>query len=189
MNKKIGFNIFVLLILVEILFSSNRDIRFRNISLEEGLSQSVVSCILQDSKGFMWFGTQDGLNKYDGYGFKVYRPDPENPKSISHNTITVLHEDHLGALWIGTDGRGLNKFDQETEQFIHYQREPNDPTSLSSNSVRAIHEDRSQVLWIGTDNGLNRFHPETVFVPPWSVGQNILRWKGRGYLIFPHDAL
>jgi ligand-binding sensor domain-containing protein/serine phosphatase RsbU (regulator of sigma subunit) len=161
MKKKIGLIVFVLICLVEILFSSNRDIRFRNISLEEGLSQSVVSCILQDSKGFMWFGTQDGLNKYDGYSFKVYRPDPENPKSISNNNIITLHEDHLGAIWIGTNGGGLNKFDRETEQFIHYQREPNDPTSLSSDFVRAVHEDRSHVLWIGTDDGLNRFHPET----------------------------
>jgi len=161
MIKKIGFIVLILFGLVEILLSSNRDIRFRNISLEEGLSQSVISCILQDSKGFMWFGTQDGLNKYDGYSFKVYRPDPENPKSISNNTINALHEDHQGALWIGTNGGGLNKFDRETEQFVHYQRKPNDPTNLSSNFVSAIHEDRSQVLWIGTDNGLNRFHPET----------------------------
>jgi serine phosphatase RsbU (regulator of sigma subunit)/ligand-binding sensor domain-containing protein len=109
----------------------------------------------------MWFGTQDGLNKYDGYSFKVYRPDPENPNSVSHNIILALREDHRGLIWIGTMGGGLNQFNRETETFTHYRNRPEDGASLGSNFVQAIHEDRSRVLWVGTTAGLNKFHRET----------------------------
>jgi hypothetical protein len=83
--------------------------RFEHVSIEEGLSESVVNCILQDSKGFMWFGTQDGLNRYDGYTFVIYRPDLDDPNSLSDRWITTLHEDTHGNLWIGTRNGGLNK--------------------------------------------------------------------------------
>ncbi len=140
----------------------DNDIRFEHISLEQGLSQSVVLCILQDSKGFMWFGTQDGLNRYDGYEFTVYKHDPENPNSLSDNFIQSLYEDQSGALWIGTNGGGLDRFDRETEQFIHYQHDPNDPHSLSNNQIWSVYQDQAGVLWIGTfGGGLNRFDRET----------------------------
>jgi ligand-binding sensor domain-containing protein/signal transduction histidine kinase len=138
----------------------DNDIKFERISLEQGLSDSTVFCILQDSKGFMWFGTHDGLNKYDGYDFTVYRHNPQDPNSLSDNTVWSIHEDRSGMLWIGTDGGGLDKFDRERGRFVHYQNAPNDPHSLSNNSVRAIYEDQSGVLWIGTEDGLNRFDRE-----------------------------
>ena len=73
----------------------------------------------------MWFGTMDGLNKYDGYKFTVYRHDPDNPNSLSSNVIWALHKDHDGLLWIGTtSGGGLNKFDPDNERFVHYQHYP-----------------------------------------------------------------
>src|SRR5512142_2489094 len=77
-------------------------IRFDNLSVEDGLSQSTVRAILQDAQGFMWFGTDDGLNKYDGYTFTLYRHDAANPGSLSDNTITALFQDQAGSLWIGT---------------------------------------------------------------------------------------
>ena len=136
--------------------------RFERISLEQGLSQSSVLCMLQDSKGFLWFGTEDGLNKYDGHSFAVYRHVPGNPNSLSHNYIRSIYEDREGVLWIGTDGGGLDRFDRDTGQFVHYQDNPRNHHDLSGNYVRSICEDREGVLWIGTDGGgLNRFDRST----------------------------
>jgi len=137
----------------------NNDIKFERISIEQGLSQSSVLCILQDSKGFMWFGTEDGLNRYDGYSFRVHKHVPEDLNSLSNNIVRSIYEDQSGALWIGTDG-GLNKFDRKNGQFIRYQNDPNDPHSLSDNYVTSIYEDQSGMLWIGTDGGLNKFDRE-----------------------------
>jgi hypothetical protein len=93
------------------------DIRFEHITVEEGLSQNGAYSIIQDSKGFMWFGTQDGLNKYDGTSFTVYKHDPENSASISDNWIWTILEDRQGTLWIGTLSGGLNSYDRELDQF------------------------------------------------------------------------
>ena len=93
---------------------------FDNISLEEGLSNLTVYCILQDSYGFMWFGTEEGLNKFNGYDFTNYVHNTSDPNSISHNFITALHEDSEGYLWVGTFGGGLNKFDRKKRIFKHY---------------------------------------------------------------------
>jgi hypothetical protein len=89
----------------------NAVIRFQKISLEEGLSQGIVNVILQDQRGFIWFGTQDGLNRYDGYNFKVYKTNPEDPTSLSDNWVESLFEDKDGYIWIGTYQGGLNKYD------------------------------------------------------------------------------
>lgn len=137
--------------------ASAQDIKFERISIEHGLSQNSVHCILQDSQGFMWFGTWDGLNKYDGHDFTVYRHDPENPDSLSNNIVRSIYEDRSGALWIGTQGGGLDRLDRETERFVHYPNDSADPASLSSNIVWSMYEDPSGTLWIGTSSGLNRF--------------------------------
>jgi ligand-binding sensor domain-containing protein len=100
-------------------------------------------------KGFMWFGTLDGLNRFDGYSFKVYKHDPRNPKSLNNNAIWTLYEDDSGTLWIGTSG-GLDKFDRMTESFTLHSEEPRNAKSLSNNEVRAICEDRTDALWIST---------------------------------------
>lgn len=133
------------------------DIRFERISGEKGLPGSSVNSILQDSRGFLWVGTDDGLSRYDGYTFKVYRNDPENPYSLSYNDVTSIYEDASGTLWIGTEDGGLNRFDREMEQFGHYKHDPDNPHSLSHNSVSALYEDQSGTLWIGTyGGGLNQ---------------------------------
>lgn len=139
------------------LAKASERLRLVHLSVEQGLSQNTVQCVLQDRQGFMWFGTQDGLNKYDGYGFTIYRPDPQNPQSLSGTRIESLYEDRSGRLWVGTDGGGLNLFDPVTETFRHYQYDPQNPGSLSHNNVLAIREDRSGTLWVGTERGLNRF--------------------------------
>jgi len=163
--------IFLLLLLFELHFSGNLycqpqvhlsssepSLKFEQISIESGLSQSWVWCILQDKKGFMWFGTKDGLNRYDGHEFTVYKHDPENQKSLSNNIVIAIYEDKSGLLWIGTEGGGINRFDQRKQTFESYRHDPKNSLSISDNSITAIFEDSSGVLWIGSSNGgLNRF--------------------------------
>jgi ligand-binding sensor domain-containing protein len=136
-------------------------LHFERFTIDDGLSQNFVACIAQDRKGFLWFGTRDGLNRYDGYNFKVYSHDGIDSTSISASDIRVIYEDRQGTLWVGTYSGGLNKYDLANDNFIRYQHDPNISHSLSDNDVHAILEDRHGALWIGTANGLNRFDPHT----------------------------
>lgn len=132
------------------------------ITVEEGLPNNNVRCILQDSHGFLWFGTEGGLARYDGHRITSFYNEPENPRSLSHNYITTLHEDASGMLWIGTSGGGLNQFDPETETFTRFRYDPNESTSLTDDEVFALHEDETGLLWVGTSQkGANRFDPKT----------------------------
>jgi ligand-binding sensor domain-containing protein/signal transduction histidine kinase len=137
----------------------NSSVRFERISIEHGLSQSTVYCILQDSVGFLWFGTQDGLNRYDGNSFQVLEHDPRDPSSLRSNVIRALLEDSEGVLWVGTDGGGLSRYDRETGSFTHYLADPTDARSLSQNTVLALYEDQAGLLWVGTGAGLDRLDP------------------------------
>ncbi|MFN8385220.1 MAG: two-component regulator propeller domain-containing protein [Anaerolineales bacterium] len=129
-------------------------LRFDMIGIEEGLSQSSVHTIFQDSRGFLWFGTEDGLNRYDGYTFKVYKHDPDNEASISDGWINAIAEDQNGYLWIGTRLGGLNRYDPLTDEFTTYQHVRSEETSLIDNHVLSLLVDNKNQLWIGTTNGL-----------------------------------
>jgi ligand-binding sensor domain-containing protein len=153
------------------LSGQSRFVRFEHINLDEGLSQGSVYSILQDRRGFLWFGTQDGLNKYDGYDFTVYRHDKYDSSSLSDNCIYSLFEDSEGYLWIGTLSGGLNRFDPRTRQFKSYHLLSNDPHGLTSNLVTSIWQDRSGTIWVGTDNGLNRMEGDG-FVNYFRSGPN-----------------
>lgn len=143
-------------------FARNQKLKFERLSLEQGLSQSVVTCIVQDRQGFMWFGTMDGLNKYDGYEFVVYKHDPLDSTSLANNHITALYVDVSGALWIGTP-EGLHRFDRIRERFIRFQHNSNNVHSLSHNAVTALTAEGNQNrLWVGTaEGGLNLLDPQT----------------------------
>ena len=137
-------------------------LHFDSYSVEDGLSQSTVFCILQDSKGYMWFGTEDGLNRFDGFTFSVFKSDPQEPNSISSNWIQSIIEDDSGVLWIGTRDGGLNKFDRNLEQFTHYRFTPENPYGISDDEITTLHLGQDGSIWIGTaKGGLNRFDPET----------------------------
>ncbi|MEH0154056.1 two-component regulator propeller domain-containing protein [Limibacter armeniacum] len=125
--------------------SSYTPISFRSIGAEDGLSQSDIYCILQDSKGFIWLGTDDGLNKYDGYTFTAYHRSLKSYNSISFNSIRALFEDSQQNLWVGTHA-GLNRYCRTEDNFEQFG--PNE--GLLNHDIRAITEDRSQNLWIGT---------------------------------------
>ncbi|HXJ94458.1 MAG TPA: two-component regulator propeller domain-containing protein [Terriglobia bacterium] len=136
------------------------DVRFTHVTTSDGLSQSSVTAILQDRRGFMWFGTRDGLNRYDGNDFVVYKNKAETPESLSANLITDLMEDEQGHLWIATYTGGVNKFDPATERFTRYRHDPTNPNSLVSDSVNSIARDRHGFLWFGTEaSGLDKFDP------------------------------
>ncbi|TLV02579.1 hybrid sensor histidine kinase/response regulator [Dyadobacter luticola] len=131
---------------------------FRHLTTNQGLSQNNVTSILMDRRGFMWFGTQDGLNMYDGYKFTVYRNDPDNAKSIGYSYVNVLFEDREGRLWIGTDDGGISMYSYETDIFTTYRNDPSNPKSISHNKVMSISQDKQGNLWIGTGGGgLNYF--------------------------------
>jgi ligand-binding sensor domain-containing protein/serine phosphatase RsbU (regulator of sigma subunit) len=126
---------------------------FERISLAQGLSQSIIEGAIQDRVGFLWFATEDGLNRYDGYRFAVLRNDADDPNSLSYNDLKCVVETRDGALWIGTFEGGLNRYDPRTGRFTRFRHDPGNPSSLAADSVRAILEDREGNLWIGTQGG------------------------------------
>jgi signal transduction histidine kinase/ligand-binding sensor domain-containing protein len=141
--------------------AQSETIRFERISVEDGLSETSVQAILQDKRGFMWFGTEDGLNKYDGYQFTVYKHDLDDDCTLSDDDVRVIYEDRDANLWIGT-AKGLNLFDRTTETFTRYQHNPDALANLRGEEVLSICEDDAGALWVGTmDGGLNRLDQET----------------------------
>ncbi|WP_276166162.1 two-component regulator propeller domain-containing protein [Zobellia alginiliquefaciens] len=136
-------------------------ISFQHISTKDGLSQSDVNIIYQDKQGFMWFGTHDGINKYDGYEFTVYNLDDNDPESISSNLIFDIAADNDGNLWIGTTGSGLNFFNVTTGKFTQYTHDKNNPKSISSNHITKVFIDSKQRLWVGSRNGLDKLDLNT----------------------------
>ena len=136
-----------------------RDLKFTHLTTSDGLSQAYVTAILQDHRGFMWFATRDGLNRYDGNAFVTYKHNPNDPGSLSSNFIQDLIEDDHGYLWTATNV-GVNKFDPGTERFTRYVHDRNNPNSLGGISVKSIVQDSRGYLWFGTeDSGLDKFDP------------------------------
>jgi ligand-binding sensor domain-containing protein/signal transduction histidine kinase len=134
-------------------------IRFENISTEQGLSQSTVHAILQDQRGFLWFATEEGLDKFDGLQFTVFKHDPENSSSLSDNIIYSMYQGRDGTLWVGTS-IGLDRFDPKTGLSTHYPQVSGGSTGVGGKLVPAILQDRSGMLWVGTDGGgLAAFNP------------------------------
>jgi len=134
---------------------------FNQLSIENGLSNNSVTYIFKDSRGFIWIGTTDGLNLYNGYSFKVFKHEPSNDNSISDDFISAIVEDHEGNLWIGTQGGGLNMYDHLQDKFIRYHHDPENEQSIASNFIfhhNSMLIDRDTILWIGTDNGLSRLN-------------------------------
>ena len=135
--------------------------RFESISVAQGLSESVVHAIIQDRQGFLWFGTDDGLNRYDGYSFQIYRNDPDNSRSLAHNSIRALLEDRDGRVWIGLANSGINRLDPLTGEFTRYRFAGDDPTSQGANRVETLLQDSGGVIWAGTaGGGLLRYDPD-----------------------------
>ncbi|WP_020529379.1 hybrid sensor histidine kinase/response regulator transcription factor [Flexithrix dorotheae] len=152
------YSIFLVLTLSSFWWTPNPKpyLKFNRLSIENGLSQNNINCILQDNKGFMWFGTWEGLNKYDGHKFSVFKSDPADSTSLSDIVVTTLFEDSKGNLWVGTRD-GLNLFNRYQNNFSRYNVDEGNPYSLNGNYITSIEEDGEGHIWVGTEEGLNKF--------------------------------
>lgn len=136
-------------------FYEQQNLIFDRLGTEDGLSQVVVNTIEQDKHGFIWLGTQEGLNRFDGYSFQTYFHNPHDEHSLSHDWISDLLSDRQGDLWIATDG-GLNFFDAASQKFSKFSLRPDEEEINRTESVYTLYEDVSGVLWVGTSVGLSR---------------------------------
>ena len=135
------------------LFAQSVPVRFRRLSVADGLSQQVVNAIAQDQQGFLWFGTQDGLNRFDGYSFTAFHSTADNSAGLRNNSISRLLCTNDGKIWAGTIDGGVSVYDPQKEIFTTYHHIPGDSSSLRTNNVAAIHQDRNGEMWIGVWNG------------------------------------
>jgi ligand-binding sensor domain-containing protein/signal transduction histidine kinase len=159
-------------------------LKFRRYGIEKGLSQARAQCILQDNNGYIWIGTQDGLNRFNGYTYTIFKHNRKDSTSLSNNEVWSIFQDRQNRIWVGTVGGGLNLYDSQTETFSHFQHDANNPLSLSNNIVLSIFQDQQNRIWVGTrGGGLNLFDPQTRtftrFVHdvnnPASLSNNIVR--------------
>ena len=160
------FSLILLINFNESSYCQNESLHFEHIGIEEGLSNENVTCIFQDSKGYLWFGTFDGLNKYDGYSFTKYRLDPFDSNSLSQNFIYTIWEDKYGFIWVSSF-EGLCKFDRSTEKFTRYK--PSANAKFSDPNISVINEDSDGMIWVGSHSGgLRRFDRQTgKFLPEY----------------------
>lgn len=153
-------NIVGTIFLVAFIAAQGNNIEFEHLNVEDGLPSNFTSSVVQDDQGFIWFATKNGLAKYDGAEFTIYKYDPDNSNSLSNNYTWFLIKDRNGNLWITTFGGGLNKFDPKTETFTRYQHDPNNPSSLTSDNIQSVYEDKTGVIWVIIyNNGFSRFNP------------------------------
>ena len=131
-----------------------RNLQFETYTTDDGISDNTVFAISQDRQGYIWIGTSDGLNRFDGKYFQVFRLTRPIPGALQNNTISVLLSDSRGILWIGTRGGGLYRYNSQSENFTFVD------LNLKLNVIRTLMEDRSGKLWIGTNEGLIRFNVE-----------------------------
>lgn len=154
MNAVLRYFILIAVVVISqtLSWSQSAHIRFDHLSVADGLSQNSVRCLLQDSKGFMWFGTEEGLNRYDGYNFKLYQNRANDTTSLSGNDIRSIIEDSRGFIWVGTTA-GLNILDRNTNNFrrIRFARDTGD--MAKRNFIFSLYEDREGDVWIGTLDG------------------------------------
>ncbi len=138
----------------------DQPVRFDNLTLEDGLAQGSVYAIHQDRKGFMWFGTQDGISRYDGYSFKNYAHIPFDSTSAQPSFVFDIDEDADGYLWLAGTFGGVSRLDPSTGTFVHYEHDPENSTSLGPRSIWTTLIDRDGMLWVGGNGGLDRMDPE-----------------------------
>ncbi len=150
-----------------------QQIRFSQFGVEDGLSQSTVYTVKQDTAGFIWIGTRDGLNLYDAAKTRIFRPDPEDPFSLSHQTIRDILVDSSNALWIATDGGGLNYLDPDRQKFIRYRTFDEDSIEIVSENLLSL-ERVGNEIWMGSRyEGLIRFNTKTGFTDRFLEGTTV----------------
>lgn len=133
---------------------------FDKLYIDHSISQKKIYAIIQDHKGFLWFGTEQGLVKYDNYNFTHYAHNASDSNSLSNNYVLSICEDKKGFIWIGTSN-GLNRFDPSLEKFEHFKHDERLSNGISDNTIWCVFEDRDNKIWVGTNNGLNCINTET----------------------------
>ena len=150
---------FLLLLLfiipINLLFAQTFSSNFKSISIEEGLSQTTVNTIIQDKDGFIWAGTSDGLNRYDGNEILVFRSNPTDSTSLSDNRINKLAEDKYGNIWVATGSGGVSKYNPTTHIFKRYMFLPQGKSLISNNVINIIFIDSNNRMWAGHQNGID----------------------------------
>lgn len=160
MNKK--YIIYMLLLIILLIttnivyVSAYNNINFKNITSEDGLSQGTVETIIQDDQGYIWLGTNDGLCRYNGYEFKIYKHDEELENSITNNYIVDIKQDNSGNIWVGT-ANGLSKIDTKTDLITNYNMN-DEEKSLSHYNIGDILITKSGDVLVGTSDGLNIYN-------------------------------
>ena len=166
-NKITSVLLLVCLTFSSIIFTTSQvsgqpnGLKFSHLTSANGLSQSSVRCILKDRYGFLWFGTRDGLNRYDGYKFKIYRNDRKDKGSLPSNHVLSIYEDKAGQLWIGTITGGLSRYDRDSDSFVTYTHSSKDTNTLSNPAVLSLREDSYGNFWVGTYRNLNLLDRKT----------------------------
>ena len=146
---------------------------FESITHQNGLSSDIITDIYQDREGYLWFSTEDGLNRYDGYSFKIFRKDFQNHNSITDNNVKAIAEDRSGRLWIGTRNNGISVFDKNAGTFTTISTDEG-PVRLPTNNIESLHIDNSNNIWIGTENyGILRITPEKELVVYRAKNRNL----------------
>jgi signal transduction histidine kinase/ligand-binding sensor domain-containing protein/CheY-like chemotaxis protein/HPt (histidine-containing phosphotransfer) domain-containing protein len=148
-----NYKLIILLLFIPLLMFSQDRLRFDKLSIDEELSHTTVHSMMQDDKGFVWIGTENGLNVYNGYDFEIFRPDSKKENSISDAVIKQVFQDSKNTIWIGTEN-GLSRYIPKHNHFITYYSNPENATSLTDNHIRKIIEDEYGHLWVATNNGI-----------------------------------
>ncbi|REL25359.1 response regulator [Thalassotalea euphylliae] len=132
--------------------------KIQSLSLRDGLTNPQVYDVVKDAQGFIWFGTADGVKRFDGYGYTSFKHQRQQPSSLSNNNISVMLTDRQDRLWVGTWGGGINLYQPASQDFVHFRHDPLVPSSIASDKIQAIHESKSGAIWFGTNGGgLNLF--------------------------------
>lgn len=156
-NFKIIPLLFILLLVSVLTTGQHNSFSFNHLSKTDGLSDAIINYVYQDSFGYMWFATNDGINKYDGYEFTIYRNNQNDSLSLSNNTVLVIFEDSNKNLWVGTRN-GLNLFNREFDNFTRFAVNLNDSNSLTNNYITGIIEDNNNIWIITFGGGLNCYN-------------------------------
>lgn len=150
-------------------------IEFNHYTTEEGLVHNSVNCIAQDTIGFLWIGSNTGVERFDGYNFTVYKPQKDDINSLKGTIIWALYNDSDNTLWVGAFAGGLSKYNREEDDFTNYFYDPKNPKSISSDNVSCIFQDLSGRFWVGTKGGgINLFDKKKVNLPVLCILQEIL---------------
>lgn len=164
---------------LNLLSADIQNIKFDHITADDGLSQNTVEKIFQDSKGYIWIGTRDGLNKYDGLKFKIFRNERGDTNSLASNWVRAIEEDAEGKIWIGTDG--LNVFDPKTEELTRISASEGE-NSFKGGTVFDIQIDADNSMWLATNNGLVHYNPDDNSYTTYYSGEGEYDFKG--YTVF-----